>query len=767
MVPFHIDPIRLSPEDAELLSAQIKNWAIDATCAPQAKSSATVCLNAGEVEKEVNRIFQDNQVHPLEAPVLYNELHVFTCGTHRLLGYKWEDAFETFDPKRIPKISHTRGFAKVLVPFEKHLLALFQPAEAVNQALNNTLSRIVDSLDDFILQTGKQLEALKDQESSSLKGYLNFVSFENLWGLSAFMTEDGSTFSSQELKATERLLARLQEIRSGALIFQKKYERGILEIEHPFVRTFLESPFFPVKYAAYFDHDTDVNAWSKPPAVDEEDFYGPAREFVRMSNSFGAKRFAIQLSETLPQKYKGISPNLSFASEAPQGWERAKHTYVRTIANTFLSLDSLACMAVGGLGGRLLAKAAMSAQFLQRARQSLGVAYYLMPGASPFSSVPGQTFWAGAARLAGTVLFEAGKFTAATQTARATLGEEAADWTGRAFLTAASANAAFNRGLFVQMADDLAQGVKNPLLEKLSAANESREQIARLSDEIMRASRRWTFGSGNARLKTDNVVKAITDLRKEAAKNAEAALAAAERLAEQATGISAQIAQNVTAIRKIAEGKPGLIVESVLQEVKELAGKSSQEALKRLRAIASEAASAQRRSLEREAAAAAPRPASPPPSGPKKTRVARERPSTPPAGKSPAPKAEPQPRPSTPPRTAAPLSPLELALREAPETIDEAVLQQLTKGRMSFTREGLETLEEFYRNQPQSRTTVWRRISEMLDNRINHNLKVDKDDKTRFFGRVADYRLFFEKAPDGTYRILRIIPRGSTGWSEW
>ena len=296
--------------------------------------------------------------------------------------------------------------------------------------------------------------------------FWNFMSAENLWGLSARLTDDGRPFSAMEVDSLYEYRSELRTIIEGIRSVIKSHETGVEPpVKSPLVQAFMSSPY----------------ALPLTSEMGAETLARMANGAAKFAGGFGLPRLSSAIAEDAASALTDDCSKEILRDGMPGWFTRHIAWTARDLGNSLTSADSILFMAAGGGVGRLFGMTGLG-QSLGLAAHGWATAFRTTSKAAPvlsgllFGVLPGSPLWRlapGAGKLAHVgaaavnLGWEGAKFAAAAEIAGRTMGDDARWWTERLFLSSAAAHASFSPVWREELATRIASGERNPFFDML------------------------------------------------------------------------------------------------------------------------------------------------------------------------------------------------------------------------------------------------------------------------------------------------------------
>ena len=307
------------------------------------------------------------------------------------------------------------------------------------------------------------------------EGFWNFMSAENLWGLSARLTDDGRPFSAMELDALYEYRSELRTIIEGIRSLIKSEEAGVEPRESgPLVGALLSSP-----YAAALASEPNPESLARI-----------TNGAARFAKGLGLPRLASAIADDVAGQFSDACSKEILRSGLTGWFTRNIGWTARDLGNSLASVDSVLFMAAGGAVGRMFGmtgigqqlglsfhvwstalRSASSASHLVRYVPKLsGFIFGILPGSQLWRLAPSAGKLAHVGAAAVNLGWEGAKFAAAAEIAGRTMGDDARWWTERLFLFSAAAHASYSPIWRSELATRIASGEKHAFYDALARA---------------------------------------------------------------------------------------------------------------------------------------------------------------------------------------------------------------------------------------------------------------------------------------------------------
>lgn len=496
--------IRMTPETSQQLLASIKGWASPYLCESVVQHdtfSDEKCLQTKVIQSELLRILQDNKIDRIESPKLWRiagelaqqggekgvldlkeALQVTLAMTLSPVNLQ-HAAPPMEDPDR-PKNNDIRvqSDSPLLNPIQS-LIGFFLPNDDEMDSIDHHITSTREYIDHDISFFENYVKNLEERETH----YLNFVSAENVWGLSAQLTRDGTPFSAVEVEAARRALSKLREIKQSFDFFIEGWEAGYLREDHPAAQIFFQSPYGP--FSHIMAHLQGRASTHQSESAARQIFVG----VCRLLEQCGAEGLAALYYTTGVDAFsEPIHPKEVFSQgflTSPSGVKYLAR--YKDFANSIASLDMPLSLASGSVVGKLLALSPRVVSFLGKVGTRMGRARALIPGSSFFHAVGngGSTLMSTVSNRAA----ELGKVFLYQWSASQVAGPEAGRIAGLLICFGIGTQASFIQ----QSSQQMVKGVLNTDLEAIVQGHTSElaakliERTSQMSaDEIMELARR-------------------------------------------------------------------------------------------------------------------------------------------------------------------------------------------------------------------------------------------------------------------------------------
>lgn len=404
--------IRMDPAVSEQLQRSIESWArpflTESTVVADVFKGDEAMLGEA-LRTDLTRIFHDNQLLPVEAPKLWSAVKKVaeTRGDPNVLDAqeaKQVTLALTLQPVNVlrpnqPLEADPRDRKELIEKFISES-PLLRPIHSIGQIFasdKDELQAIVVHLEDTlkwisndVAWLSKHAKTLTEEEQS----YLNFISAENLWGLSSRIAYDGKTFSSARRDEAARASVALEEILLAAKTFVEGFVQNDLLLDHPSTRAFVDSPYF--EFAHLIPHLNGEAGDNSMPAARRR-LRSTVIGMSRFLESLGAEDMATAYYSSYSEHYGlNLETERVFRTESLQsGAWHAYYSHVVPWGNALASLPTVASYLTGSFAGRILANMPRASAFMQKMGERLGEWKLLLPGAA-FGNVAitQSTHWA-------------------------------------------------------------------------------------------------------------------------------------------------------------------------------------------------------------------------------------------------------------------------------------------------------------------------------------------------------------------------------------
>lgn len=558
-------------------------------------------------------------------------------------------------------------------------------------------------------------------------GYLNFVSAENLWGLSAHITGDGSTFSSMELKGVNNFLGRLYDIRAGFNIFRSQIETGRHHFQSKAVQKFLESPFaLDAHIAWHFDTEEGKKyEGSNPEEAKWIRKIVSRKGMVAMAMGEGCERFAHALA-------KWFADQLKQAEGYQQGDE--KHLYqplpnavfrfvdgrFTDFANIAASLDSVALLTTGAAAAKALPLIPHAVKVFQALQRLPHWIKFMIPGVSTFNGMKNGSLIRNLATGGVNIGCELVKLRFYMVIGDKVAGPTGQEAVGKAAVLVGGAMGVFESVFSAKMAEAVVVGKSGKVVDRALAelSEKEWEVVARKGIDLAKRQN----PDIPARTTAKDVLKMVKESIGELRRQTERIFHAQKELAALLNSIHS----NAEAIERLVLQHPGILNPQLVERAKAIAAQEDKtKALRELRRMVEEAQGTVRSAEARAKALSR--------TGPHGSQTGPHK---------------------TPPRS---VTPIETAIQTPPSGIGNKVLGRITNGKIRISEEAGEAVQAFYRKQEELRATFWRRLRDLHDEAAGTWEKVaGKPDLLE--AKMGPFKMTV-KGGDGEYEILGIQRR--------
>ncbi|MBI2091841.1 MAG: hypothetical protein HYT75_02435, partial [Deltaproteobacteria bacterium] len=445
--------ISVSPENVAQFQENVAAWLKPYACEDEREEGG--CVMEWEIRKALAGILKDGKVDRIEAPLLFDIADA-------LDGLNTND--QILDAGEADTILYSPQIAD-----PDDVLKLFQPDTARRDAVIGSLEEAKRLLTNTISSVERVRHRLLEDETS----YLNFVSAQNLLGLSAWFSLDEALispleftgaqfkfapFSAIEFTGVRRVLQQLYAIRAGLLIFLEYYKSGIIYDRGQFVNAFLNSPFEIYAQTGHFlsgEISTDIEGRAPQYHLDF------AAGMVRMAVDAKATKLAehmrtvfVKTDNEYEQDYidKPL-PSLAF---------RLIDGPMISVCNYVVSLDDFIGLALGGVFGKVLAAVHKLYKAVKKIEKMIGHAKYILPGAAPFKTKPEETVlgWRGL-KFMGNLAYEYFKGGLFIYGGHLIDEKDGAKWGARIYIFGLGSKVSFDSGYKTEAVKGILSGDKN------------------------------------------------------------------------------------------------------------------------------------------------------------------------------------------------------------------------------------------------------------------------------------------------------------------
>lgn len=760
-----LDLIEIEAGAVDKLRSQLYQWVIDVACDP---STSPTCSDAEMAEQELIRVLRDSSVYSEESPLFYDMVQTLAGPDHYLSESEInrqaleltlvapEDRPRAADPNEEFIRSITR---RVAIRFNENRLLTGSSVDGklpLFREDRNSLDRLRTNVEgvrgEFRNLIGV-LETIEDDLTEESLSFFNFISAENFFGYSAYFTYDGAPWGASEIQGLRRALAHFRQVAAGLDQLMFDLRRGIVNFRHPDVAAFIDSPLADLAGIPRASSEYPLKA-------QKEDVDGKADNFMKFVGwvagtlyDFDARRTAYDVAESVVD---GLVQSLGPEQVEKYEYQIEQHLgsvgdefYYQQfvpVGNSVASYEGVALGGVGGIAAKLLGKIGRIAKLVADAGSAFGKAKFFLPGTAFFAVSRGTTTAAKVGLGVAATGCEVVRLAAYQWVAGKVAGRAGQEWVGRAYMVVGGMVSTLHTDVMMQLADELMAGKKDGLLAYVLSTGVDEDDVARLARSM----------ADSVNRKADDVLDQLQGMRLEALQ--------AERVAAVRSGIEFERARQALR-RMLARGKADLGDEfsARAREAEGLADKV--EAARRMSTLLDEGREIIRRIDEQRLAAmsAAPTTSTHSGSAPQDAPPSMGR-----RGRRKTPQGD-SPRPPTPlegNRMRLPEA-LEQAIGRPPEAVTSDVVATLSGGKVSVASTEVERrLARFYRDVPDKRGSIWRRVGELVLGN-SEQMKPVKDEANVFHLRVGiRFRLFVRRLPDGNYVITNIEKRGAIGWSE-
>lgn len=179
--------IRITEEALPAFAESIREAVAPVTC--QSGETAE-CVTPERRDTFIHDVLKDGRLDPIEAPALH-------------FAVIQSDGSKVLDANAVALFRQITRGTNALLHEDQSILELVQSSKKDAKRLANTLANTADNLAKHI-----QFAEAKSAESRvRAESKLNFISAENLWGLSAWITFDGRPFSDAEWTGRREFVA--------------------------------------------------------------------------------------------------------------------------------------------------------------------------------------------------------------------------------------------------------------------------------------------------------------------------------------------------------------------------------------------------------------------------------------------------------------------------------------------------------------------------------------------------------------------------------
>ncbi|PIR17689.1 MAG: hypothetical protein COV46_03160 [Deltaproteobacteria bacterium CG11_big_fil_rev_8_21_14_0_20_49_13] len=790
--------IGMDPSTAEYLKSSVTDWLEPFICEnghDECLREGDKCIPAEDISFELNRILKDNKLDRVEAPLFYatiaeladdgyltmNEalnvtLWLTASPASRILGNLQNmDMSDSDNNERedfmglSPFVGSVQSYMLMFKSDDAKMLAVIQQTLMVAEQIQYDIEFAED-----VYQT------LTDNERS----YLNFISAENLWGISYLIADQ--TFSSLEVDGVRRYLERLRSIGTGSLIFLAGLLKGYLIDNDPFVQEFLHSSYGKVSMIG------PLYQQSKSTVFEElgDSYYKQyCVDSVWLAVECGAYRFAEVLVDRYENNTKVKIKGRDFEHVLPSGLFRFFNGPVTRLGNALGSLDSAVSYISGGVVGRLAARGLRGQKVVAASLRTLGPVRKLLPGIEWVAVNAGDSLmgWRGIKWL---VNFSAewSKLSVYSYGGSVLGGDDGAQAGAMIYLFGLGSSVMFRSAMEGVLSRDIIKAD----IEAISSGNisDAAMQIIRRSEEMSavelenlakRIARSATRGADLTLPKGMNsaqLANRLTKLRGEIAKIERIEtnmFDALDRITSLQSEILTTAAKNGEAVRIQAIEDMYAQLEKIdklhiggditFQQLQTAAAKI-RDVKNRLDAILGDI-KGQLKVEKKPAPSAAPTTRK---AGAKASerRVSTERPALEHPDRIPVEKSGAGPGKQKINRTVVTVAdPAQAILTNPPLELSPVLLSAVSRGRVSFANGCTELKGWYHRTTPANRKALLRRIHELSLGELR-GWKVSTRNSVISHARVArSFRLFVERDGNGFYKITNLKHRGNIhGWRE-
>lgn len=732
--------IKVTPEAATAL----RRKAQDDVCLqgpPFVSEEIPFSLCNQQVQERFDAILQDERVDQFEAPGLFAAINF--SPTQKITATDYADDAEG----------------------RRNALKILNAAEFILKSMLTMTTRIRDDM--------------REQEMS----YINFVSIENLWGMSPYLL--GRPASALRLDAVNKVISELRDQQIGIEMLRAGITNGTFQEDNMFVRKFLSGPF-----------KNSFNATGPFDAV-------PAvRGLVNLANRCESEEIAVMTAHYFEDvigedAMKSMLPEMSV-----DFWE----VHGRRLANASVSLPQLLALTSGQLLGEVVFESVIARNVAVSALGRMGGARIALPGYAIFENTIGFGWrLPRAMRLFMNFSGEFLKFNLYSMVASGLGGGTGGEIFGIVYMGAVGVTCGYVHQWMRGILAELRVGQQNGVLAwhlmedpigPLAQANLSRElsqvettrpfhmatdaSAEKISGEITTLSagidaaqaQRATEAAERAAAAEKAAAQQALEARATAAREKTRALREAkilERIEKLKERVARRVAEAETAVAKLPEEMRVTFSDRIQQAATNSDLNTAYSELRTVIDDAREALAAMSRPAPRSRSTPSTKPATTPKGvAPRSVRMAEHQPTpieaeepigNPPGEAAPAASSDPVPAQTS----AGTVSEVENLIKHPPKELDANTLNIITGDIVRFDPYAMKDIQDTYRAVANIRGRLIRRLSELS---VNFNGTLGKNwtplaVKDAFRGKVGDhYRILVQKMPNGRWNIYGLEVRG-------